>query len=172
MFSLRLPVPSSLWRRWMPVLLAVLALLCLGGTGTVLSLSVSGGSNYNDNLTISATVRADSKINNSNFYFEVRAPDGTVVDTHTFDLPSLEDGDSYTYSWTSNNGSYPSQGNYSVYLCWSNGNGQNCVNGESTTTFYSVPTMGTALAGVALVLLAIWLWSVRHKLFAARGNGK
>jgi hypothetical protein len=53
MFSLRLPLPSSLWRHGMPVLIAVLALLCLGGTGTVLSLSASGGSGYNDNITIS-----------------------------------------------------------------------------------------------------------------------
>lgn len=169
MFSLRLPVTSSKWHRRLPVLIAVLAMLCLGGTGTVLSLSVSGGGSYNDTITISTTVRADTKVNNSNFYFEVRAPDGTVVDTHSHDLPSLDGGETYSYSWTSNNGSYPTQGNYSVYMCWSNGQGQSCVNGESTTTFYSVPTMGTVLAGVALVLLAIWLWSVRHKVFAARG---
>ncbi len=153
-------------RRWWILPVSLLSLLLLGaGDGTVLSLSASGGGNFNENISISVTVRADAKVQNSNFYFEVRAPDGLVVDTHSVDTPSFEEGDTYSYSWNSNNSGYPETGNYTVYFCWSTGNARNCNVAQVSTGFYSVPTFGTVLTVVALILLGVWLWWMRHRLF-------
>jgi hypothetical protein len=156
-------------RRWLVPVISLLSLLLLGaGDGSVLSLSASGGSNFNENINISVTVRADAKISNSSFYFEIRAPDGSVVATNSAGVPSLEAGDTYSYSWNSNNGGYPATGNYTVFFCWSPGGSQNCNIAQASTGFYSVPTFGTVLSVVALGLLGLWLWSARHKLFGRR----
>jgi len=153
-------------RHWVVILIGLLSLLSLGaGNGSVLSLSASGGSNFNETITINLSVRADGKINNSTFYFEMRAPDGTVVDTHSADAPRLEAGQTYAYSWQSNNSAYPVNGSYTVFFCWSPGNSRNCSIAQSSSGFYSVPTFGTLLSIVALVLLGVWLWTARHKLF-------
>jgi hypothetical protein len=152
------------------VLASALALFSLGASGTVLSLTASGGGGYGDTITITTSVRADSKVNNSNLYFEIRAPDGAVVSTHSFgDVPSLEEGGTFTYSWNSNNSGYPAQGNYTVSLCWSTGNSHNCDVAQASTSFYSVPTFGLVLTVATLGLLAIWIWSARRILF---GRGK
>jgi hypothetical protein len=162
--------PSIVGRRVLLVAASALALCSLGASGSVLSLTASGGGGFGDTITISTSVRADNKVNNSNLYFEIRAPDGTVVDTHGFgDVPSLEEGDTYGYSWNSNNGGYPAQGNYTVSVCWSTGNSHNCNIAQASTGFYSVPSLGTVLTLVALGLLALWIWSARHTLFG-RGS--
>lgn len=152
------------------ILISLLALLCLGMGGTVLSLSASGGGGYGDTITISVTVRADDRANNSNLYFEIRAPDGSVVDTHSTDVPRLEAGETFSHSWTSNNSSYPLMGDYTVSVCWSPGNSRNCQIAQATTGFYSVWTLGPLLTGVGLLLLGRWIWSRRHDLRAEEGT--
>jgi hypothetical protein len=150
------------------MLIGALALLSLGAGGSIASLTVSGGQEYGQMITVYAAGRAESKINNSNFYFEIRAPDGTVVDTATHGLPRLEDGDSYSYTWTSNNTAYPVRGDYTVFLCWSPGNSTNCQIASATTSFYSVPTLSIGLIAVAALLIAWWIWVMRRRWHAAR----
>jgi hypothetical protein len=146
--------------------------LAAGSSGTVLSLSVSGGSNYNETITISTTVQAITRVNNSNFYFEIRAPDGTVVAMHSFgDVPRLEGGETFSYSWTSNNSSYPLVGDYSVSLCWSPGGSQNCNIASATTTFYSANTLGALLTAALVALVGRWLWRKRKNLFDREAAG-
>lgn len=150
------------------IVISFLTLASLGaGSGSVVSLSTSGGGAYGDTIVISATVQASGKVNNSNLYYEIRAADGTVVATSGADVPSLEDGGTFSHSWSVNNSGFPVTGTYTVSLCWSPGNSHNCNIASSSTSFYSVPTFGTVLGIVALGLLAIWLWSVRHTLFGA-----
>jgi len=151
------------------VLIIVLAVLSMAPDGEVVSLTATGGGSQNDTITISVTVRATARVTNSNLYFEIRAPNGTVVDTHsTGDIPSMNNGDRFSYSWNSNNSSYPEMGDYTVWVCWSPGNATNCGVAQASTTFYSVPTMGIVLSVVALALLGFWLWRARHKLFPSR----
>jgi hypothetical protein len=162
---------SSFASRWLIWVIIPLSLLSFAGAdGSVLSLSASGGSNYGENIQINVTVSADAKVNNSNFYFEIRAPDGLVVDTHSVDVPTLEDGDTYSYSWNSNNASYPTMGNYTVFFCWSPGNAHNCSIDEASSSFYSVPTFGLVLSIVALGLLGLCLWFVRRALSKSSGS--
>lgn len=150
--------------RWIiPTMISLLTLLSIGASGSILSLSTSGGDGYSQDITINTTVQADDKVNNSNFYFELRAPDGTVITTHNHDLPRLEGGTTYNYSWSSNNASYPVQGNYSVTLCWSAGGSGQCQLGSVTTGFYSVSTLGRILPVVLVMLAAIWVLRMRRK---------
>ena len=136
-------------------------------TGTILSLTASGGSNPGETITISTTVRADGKIQTSNLYFEIVAPNGAVVDTHLFSaMPTMNTNDTFSYSWTSNNSSYPVQGAYTVRLCWSPGGSQNCLIDSATSTFYSADTLGVMLF-VALAIFGGWLWRSRRTVFAS-----
>ncbi len=161
----------ELHRHKLLFLASLLALFALGAnSGTILSLSASGGGNFNETITISATVRADDKVNNSNLYFEIRAADGSVVATNSFDgVPSLESGETFSYSWQSNNGSYPLQGDYSVSICWSPGNSHNCNIASATTSFYSANTLGPLLTVILVLLIGHWLFMRRETLFGAAG---
>jgi len=153
------------------VLVSLLALLNIAAKGTVTSLSASGGGNFNETITINATVRADAKVQNSNIYFEIRTPNGTVVATNSTSPPSLDAGQTFSYSWSTNNGGFPDMGNYTVTLCWSPGNSNNCgiTDGPISTSFYSVPTFGGPLSLLALILVAGWFWRVRRHLAPAQG---
>lgn len=145
----------------------IISLLILPGlvsADAVNSLTASGGGNFNETITIQASVSASSRIQNSNLYFEIRAPDGTVVDTHSISPPPMESGETFSHSWQSSNSAYPTIGNYSVSLCWSPGNSQNCQIASATTSFYSVPTFGTLLTIIALMLVAAWFWYMGGRL--------
>jgi hypothetical protein len=142
-----------------------------GQSGTVLSLSLSGGSNHNETITISTAVQAISRINNSNFHFEIRTSEGMVVATHNYgDVPRMNAAESFSYSWSSNNSSYPLMGDYSVTLCWSTGGSQNCNIASATTTFYAANSLGAVLTFSLVALVARWLWSKRKMLFGAAGE--
>jgi hypothetical protein len=149
------------------LLLCLLALtLVAANDGTIQSLSASGGGNFNETITISTTVRSDSGVNNTNFYFEIRASDGTVVATHNFgDVPSMSGGETFSYSWTTNNSSYPIQGDYSLSLCWSTGNSRNCNIASATSGFYAANTLGPVLIFALVALITARLWKQRHSLF-------
>jgi hypothetical protein len=138
-----------------------------GQSGVILSLSAAGGSNFNETITISTIVQATGHTNNTNFYFEIRASDGTVVATHSFDgVPSMNAGETFSYSWTSSNSAYPIMGDYSVTLCWSPGGSQNCNIASATTTFYAANSLGAVLTVILIALVARWLWRKRKSLFA------
>lgn len=154
---------------WLIGLLALL--LVAAGDGTVLSLTVSGGANFNETITISATVRADGRIQNSNLYFVITAPSGAVVATHSVGVPSLDAGATFSYSWSSNNSGYPDMGTYTVTLCWSPGNAQNCGIASASTSFYSADTLGWALTAALFGLIGWWLLRRRQALFGAAEAG-
>lgn len=128
-------------------------------TGTVTSLLGSGAENPGDAISISSQVRADSRITKSNLYYEIYAPGGALVDSHQTDLGLMLAGDTFSDGWSSSN--TPTSGTYTVTLCWSTGNAHNCDITSASTSFYSVPTLGTALTGLAALMLAVFLW--RHR---------
>jgi hypothetical protein len=146
---------------------ALALFLIAANSGNILSLSASGGANPGEDITISSTVQATSGINNSNLLYTLRASDGTVVASHKFGgVPNMNNGDTFSYSWVVNNGSFPAIGNYSLTLCWSTGNAENCDITSATTTFYAANSLGVMLAvGVAMFLGLVW-WK-RNDLFEA-----
>ena len=152
------------------LLLAATPALAKGNSGTIVSLTVSGGSQFGDTIRISSQVRADTTIQNSNLYYQVIAPDGsTVLATHSASPPKgMQSGDLFSNNWTTNNSGWPTQGSYSVNLCWSTGNAHNCGIASRTTNFYSVPTLGWGLSLVAVALIGFWLWSHRLEFAKAR----
>jgi hypothetical protein len=133
-------------------------------SGTILSLTATDGPNQGDTISVSASVRADGSIQNSNLYYEIIAPDGvTVVATHTTSLGTLNAGDTRNDGWSTSNSGWPSTGTYTVNLCWSTGNSQNCNIASASTTFYSVPTLGWGLSLLGLGLLSVWIWRQRDR---------
>ncbi len=138
--------------------------VCAAGSGTITSLTASDAPDHGDSVRVRSSERADGKINSSNLYYTIIAPDGvTVVATHSTTMPSMKAGDTYNDSWSTSNSSFPGVGTYTVNLCWSNGGSQNCGIDSASTTFYSVPSLGWFLSLVALVLIAIWVWRRRHE---------
>ncbi len=151
--------------------LAALAVLAVAGAawaaneGTVTSLSATDAPTFNETIAIAATFLANEKVNNTNAYYEIIAPDGvTVVATHSTDVPPLEAGQSYSDSWATTNSSFPGSGTYTLRVCWSPGGSQNCSidsRGWVSTSFYSVPTLGLGLALAGVALLGWFLWRRR-----------
>ncbi len=142
---------------WLSVTMALAA-----STGTITALSATDAPNPGQTITISASLSANSQINNSNLSYVIVAPDNvTVVATHITSLPSLQAGDTFNDSWTTTNSSFPSVGTYTLRACWSNGNSTQCQIDQKTTSFYSVPTLGGWLSLVGLALLGVFLWRRR-----------
>jgi len=133
--------------------------------GTVVSLTASDAPSPGQTITISATLLANSAINNSNVYYEILAPDGTtVVATHTTDPPNMAAGETFSDSWTTTNTSFTAPGTYSLRLCWSPGGSSGCqiIGGSpSVVSFYSVPTLSAWLWPMGLALLGWFLWARR-----------
>ena len=142
------------------LLMAAVALA--GPAGTITALSATDAPNPGQTITISASFLATSKINNSNVYYEIIAPDGvTVVATYSTSAPGLQAGESFNDSWTTTNTSFPSAGTYTLTACWSTGNSTNCDIDRKTTSFFSVPTLGGWLTLLGLALLSVFLWRRR-----------
>ena len=155
-------------RRWIQAIVAVVAALLMaavalaGPDGTITALSATDAPTPGQTITVSASFTANSKINNSNVYYEIIAPDGvTVVATHSTSAPSLQAGESFNDSWTTTNTSFPSAGTYTLTACWSKGGSTNCQLDFKTTSFFSVPTLGGWLTLLGLVLLSVFLWRRR-----------
>lgn len=131
--------------------------------GRILRLTASDAPNLGDSVVISSLVEALDEIKRHNLYYVVRAPSGTVVATHRVELPEMEEGDTYSDSWSISNSSFPETGTYTVVLCWNKGRrGNGCNIDRAETTFYSVPTLGWGLTAVALGLLGVFLWRRRE----------
>lgn len=141
--------------------LASIAGAALAADGQILSLTATDGSNPGDTITVQSTVQAEGKIEHSNLYYEIIAPDGTTVATHQTDPGDLRDGETFSDSWSVSNSGFPEMGTYTVTLCWSPGKSHKCDIALATTSFYSVPTLGWTLGLTALGLLAVFLWRQR-----------
>jgi hypothetical protein len=145
------------------MLLAIPA-LAQTSKGVITGLTASDASSQGSSVNVHSSERADVKISNSNLYYQIFAPDGvTVVATHTTNMPNMKAGDTYSDSWSTSNAAFPSIGTYTVRLCWSTGNSQNCDIDSASTTFYSVPSLGWFFSLAAVALLVIWLWRRRHE---------
>jgi hypothetical protein len=143
-------------------LLLLMAGAALAADGAITSLSASDAPAFGQTITVNASFRADSRINNSNVYYEILAPDGvTVVATHSTEMPRMESGDTFSDSWTTTNSSFPASGTYTLRACWSQGNSQQCQIASASTTFFSVPTLGWWLTLAGLILLAVFVWRNR-----------
>jgi len=129
----------------------------LAAGGSITQLNATGGSVPNDTIGISSAGAATSKISTSNLYYTITSPSNTVVATHSTSLSSMDNGDTFTDSWTTNNAGWP-MGTYTVTLCWSTGGSNNCNIDSASTTFYSVPTLGWELnlAGLGFLLYVLW----------------
>ncbi|HLF01320.1 MAG TPA: MYXO-CTERM sorting domain-containing protein [Anaerolineales bacterium] len=143
-------------------LLLPLAGAAFAADGVITSLSASDAPAFDQTITINASFQADSRINNSNVYYEILAPDGvTVVASHATNMPSMESGDTFSDSWTTTNSSFPASGTYTLRACWNNGGSTNCQIASASTSFFSVPTLGWWLTLAAVILLAVFLWRRR-----------
>lgn len=150
---------------WSLVLLALTAMSAAAApryanTGDILSLTAIGASQPGESIQINSRIQATDSINNSNLYYELIDPSGAVVDTYTISPPKMKSGETYDDAWSSSQ--TPSTGSYSVTLCWSTGNSQNCDIASSSTQFSSVPTLGVPLWLLSLGLLGVWLWRERR----------
>ncbi len=133
------------------------------GSGTITSLTASDALDHGDSVRVRSSERADGKINSSNLYYTIIAPDGvTVVATHSTTMPSMKAGDTYNDSWSTSNSSFPSIGTYTVSLCWSPGGSHSCGIDSASTAFNSVPSLGPFFSLVAVALLAYWIWRRRQ----------
>ncbi|MEW6568884.1 MAG: hypothetical protein AB1449_12110 [Chloroflexota bacterium] len=134
------------------------------GRGTILRLIAIGAWRPGNPIRVASAVWAQDAIQQSNLYYEMRAPSGAIVATRTVDPGRLRAGQVFVDAWSTSN--TPEVGTYTVSLCWSTGNSRNCNIDYAETSFYSVPTLGPAFSVLALALLGFWLWSQRAK-FAA-----
>jgi hypothetical protein len=85
-------------------------------------------------------------------------PTGESVDSITYNVPSLDKGESYTYIWTTSNANFPynsfnTGGSYIVDAQWTYSGGSN----SKTTSFYSVPSpwLIILIAGILIFGAAI-----------------
>jgi uncharacterized protein (TIGR03382 family) len=158
-------------RRAVPIVVSVLIIAALTAVkvlafgGTILSLIASGGGTPNSTITVQSSVRATMRITSSNLYYTITGPgsDTTIRTTHRTTIGRLNNNQTFSDSWTTNNAGWPT-GNYTLRLCWSRGNTSSlCDIASATTTFNSVPTLGWPLTLAALALLLGWLWRRRRE---------
>lgn len=159
---------TSVWWTAKAAAIALLLAAPLGGAraqaniGTITSLVGTGAGTPGDPIQISSSIRADSAIQNSNLLYKLYSPSGALLLTRKIGAPNnMDAGDTFSDAWSYSNP--PSTGNYSVTLCWSTGNAENCDIASSSTGFYSVPTLGWILSVISLALLAVFLHRRRRE---------
>jgi len=152
------------------VVVPIALILLLAGWGVVhaahtITLSVSGGPDPGA-WTVYATLTADGSVNNTNLYIELQEPGGPATESSRTTGISLGETESTTISWTPAAGSYPAEGNYTFWACWSPGNtSTNCLHaGPVTLTFFSVPTLEGVFLIAAGGLLVAWFVYVGRRV--------
>ncbi len=134
----------------------------LSNSGTILSLVGTGAGTPGNPIQISSTVRADSAIQNSNLIYKLYSPSGALLLSRKIGAPNnMQAGGTFDDAWSYSNP--PDTGSYTVTLCWSTGNAENCDIASSSTGFYSVPTLGWTLSVISLALLAVFLHRRRRE---------
>ena len=128
--------------------------------GEIQELLVQGAENPGEPLVIDSLSEAYERIPNSNFYYEVYSPSMVLLDTRQVNPGRMAIGDTLDDHWQSYN--TPDTGNYTVTLCWSTGQAQNCDIDYVETIEYSVPTMGAGLSVLAVGLFGALLWRNRQ----------
>jgi hypothetical protein len=132
----------------------------LAAGGSILYLIAWGGYAPDTAVYVQSTVQATQKISKTNLYYTVSLG-GTVYATHTTTLAKMDAWQTVTDEWSTMNSGWPA-GNFTITVCWSTGNAQNCdIAGPVTTTYYIVPTLGWGLSLVGLAFLVYIVWRRR-----------
>jgi len=148
------------------VLLALLMTLLphpvLAAGGSILTLNAWGGWAPSTPVTVQSTVYASSKIGPSNLYYTISLG-STLYATHTTSLTKMSMYETRNDEWSTVNTDWP-EGDYTITICWSTGNSQNCdVDGPKSTTVHFVPTLGWTLTVTAVGILLYGLWRRRRE---------
>jgi hypothetical protein len=131
--------------------------------GSIFTLNAWGGWAPNTPVTVQSTIYTDSKIGPSNLYYMI-ALGGTVYATHTTSQSPMSAYETRNDQWETVNTDWP-EGDYTISICWSTGNAQNCnIAGPRTTTVHFVPTLGWGLTVVMVGVLLFGFWR-RRKAF-------
>jgi hypothetical protein len=129
-------------------------------TGSIFTLNAWGGWAPNTPVTIQSTIYTDSKIGPSNLYYTI-ALGSTVYATHTTSESAMNANETRNDTWSTVNSGWP-EGDYTIRICWSTGNSQNCnIAGPRTTTVHFVPSLGWPLTVAAVAILLYGLWRRR-----------
>ncbi len=64
--------------------------------GSIQSLTAVGAAQPGDRINVASTVLAADRINNSNLYYELSDPSGTVIFTNQVDPPHLDTGETFS----------------------------------------------------------------------------
>jgi hypothetical protein len=148
------------------LLLSILAAALPGrvlATGNIWTLNAWGGWPPEKLVTVQSTIYTDSKIGPSNLYYTI-ALGGTVYATHTTSQSAMSAYESRNDQWETGNTDWP-EGDYTISICWSTGNAQNCnIAGPRTTTVHFVPTLGWGLTVAMVGVLLFGFWH-RRKTF-------
>jgi hypothetical protein len=129
--------------------------------GRILTLNAWGGWAPDTPVTVQATVFADTRINNSNLYYTISLG-STIYATHTTLLSRMNQYDTVNDQWETVNSGWP-EGDYTVTICWSTGNAQNCdIDGPKSVVVHFVPTLGWGLTLALLGFLLFLLWRGRR----------
>jgi hypothetical protein len=141
---------------------ALIPIPVLAAGGTILYLIAWGGYAPDTTVYVQTTVQATTRVNNSNLYYTISLG-GTLYATHTTSLPRLNAWETYTDEWTTVNTGWP-EGDYTITVCWSTGNAQNCdIDGPVTTSYHFVPTLGWGLTVAAAGILLLGIWRRRRE---------
>jgi hypothetical protein len=136
----------------------------LAAGGRIITLNAWGGWAPNTPVDVQATVMADTKISNSNLYYTISLG-STIYATHTTNLSSMSMYETRNDQWETVNSGWP-EGDYTITICWSTGNSQNCnIDGPKSVVTHFVPTLGWALT-LALVGFLLWIVLSRRRDFA------
>jgi hypothetical protein len=146
----------------MALLLAVLPNPVLAAGGRILTLNAWGGYAPDTTVTVQSTVFADSKIGPSNLYYTISLG-STIYATHTTTLTKMSQYETRNDQWDTTNSGWP-EGDYTVTVCWSTGNSQNCdIDGPKSVSVHFVPTLGWGLTLSAVGILMYGLWRRRKE---------
>jgi hypothetical protein len=139
------------------LLMTVLPHPVLAAGGRIITLNAWGGWAPDTTVTVQSTVTADSKIGPSNLYYTISLG-STLYATHTTSLTKMNANETRNDQWDTVNSGWP-EGDYTITVCWSTGNSQNCdISGPLSTTVHFVPTLGWGLtiAAVGILLFGVW----------------
>ncbi len=129
--------------------------------GRIVRLTASDAPDPDTTITVSSQVQANVDITRSNLFYIIISPNRRIVATHRTSVGALAAGATFSDSWTVSNSSFPVEGTYSLFLCWSTGAARRCNIAVARTTFFSVPTLGWTLSLVGAGLIAMWIWRRR-----------
>jgi len=116
-----------------------------------------------ETLAFTVTLAATSRIPSSNLFFAIIAPGGAVVRTHSADVPRMNNGDVYFYTWVTDTAGFPEVGDYTAIVCWSRGNAQNCGLGYAELTFFAANSLGVLLPVFLALIGGGSLWHYRRQ---------